>query len=283
MLDALSTRRKVSAIPLTLVSSGKLDGWAKGQPDRTREWMSASGFTASPGSFCLIPDEEGSLARVMVGTAEPAGLWDLAALPVKLPAGQYAIDTRMSADRAGLVSLGWALGAYRFERYKSSSKADGRGAVLEWPKNCDRKAVERAALATGLVRDLATTPASDLGPAELASAVREVAKQYKAECTVTVGDNLLKKNYPLIHTVGRASARAPRLIDLRWGASRAPKLSIVGKGVCFDSGGLDLKPSNNMLLMKKDMCGGAHALALAQMIMSAILFVLIRVVLGYFV
>ncbi|HIF09326.1 MAG TPA: leucyl aminopeptidase family protein [Sneathiellales bacterium] len=277
MLDALSGRRLRSAVPITLVNAGKLDAWTARQPEWVGEWLTTNGFAASPGTYCLVPDTTGALARVVVGIDHPAGLWDLSALPAQLPAGHYALDVRLSSDRLELVVLGWALGAYRFARYKRTTEEDESRAVLEWPVKCDRKAVERAALATGLVRDLATTPASDLGPAELAAAAKTVAKKFKAECTVIVGDNLLKQNYPLIHAVGRASERAPRLIDLRWGSSRAPKLSIVGKGVCFDTGGLDLKPSSNMLLMKKDMCGGAHALALAQMIMSARLKVQLRV------
>ncbi len=232
----------------------------------------------SPGTHCLIPDETGAVARVAVGVQDPLGLWDLAGLPSRLPPGRYALDHRLSADRAGVAALSWALGSYSFGRY-TSDKDENRTAtvVLEWPRNCDRKAVERAANATFLVRDLATTPASDMGPEQLAAAARKLARTYKAKCTVTTGDALLKNNYPLIHAVGRASPRAPRLIDLRWGPAQAPKLSIVGKGVCFDSGGLDLKSSSNMLLMKKDICGGAQALGLALMIMDAGLKVRLRV------
>lgn len=277
VLEALSARRSASAVPISPVSAQELDAWTKKQPSQTGQWLRANGFQAAPGSFCLIPDAANAVGRVVVGTGEPVGLWDLAGLPENLPSGHYSLDRRLPADRAELVALGWALGSYRFARYKTSNDKKSAPAVLEWPKNCDRPAVERAALATFLVRDLATTPAADMGPAELASAARKLAREHKAACTVTVGNNLLKKNYPLIHAVGRASDRAPRLIDLRWGPARAPKLSIVGKGVCFDTGGLDLKPSSNMLLMKKDMSGGAHALGLACMIMMAGLKVRLRV------
>jgi leucyl aminopeptidase len=277
VLEALTARRNASAVPVSLVTAKSLDAWSKNRPAPEGNWLRANGFDGAPGTFCLIPDNSGAAARVVAGTSDPAGLWDLAALSTGLPEGRYALDGRLAAGRAELAALGWALGSYRFGRYKTGKDKKKAVAVLEWPRNCDRRAVERAALATFLVRDLATTPAADMGPAELATAARKLARAHKAACTVTVGGNLLKKNYPLIYTVGRASARAPRLIDLRWGPSRAPKLSIVGKGVCFDSGGLDLKPSSNMLLMKKDMCGGAHALALAQMIMSAGLKVRLRV------
>jgi leucyl aminopeptidase len=277
MLKALSTRHNASALPLTLIAPGKWDAWLGRQLGSVRDWLRANEFTAAPGAICLIPDGSGALVRAVAGVGAPLDIWEAAAISKKLPVGRYVLDTQLPADQADFFALGWALAAYRFDRYKSNPKTGKPSAVLEWPNKSDRKAVERAALATGLVRDLANTPASDLGPAELAKAARKVARAHKADCTVTVGDSLLKKNYPLIHTVGRAAAQAPRLIDIRWGSSRAPKLSIVGKGVCFDSGGLDIKPSSNMLLMKKDMCGGAHALALAQMIMSAGLKVQLRV------
>lgn len=276
-LDALTTRRSASSVPVSLVTTESLGPWCKKQPLNVANWIEANEFEGAPGTFCLIPDPSGSVARVVAGVGDPAGLWDLASLPARLPDGRYALDGRVSNGQADLAALGWALGAYRFERYSSPKGGTKSTVILEWPKNCDRKAVERAAQATYLVRDLATAPAADLGPAELASAARKLARDHKATCAVTTGAALLNKNYPLIHAVGRASDRAPRLIDLRWGSSRAPKLSIIGKGVCFDSGGLDLKPSSNMLLMKKDMCGAAHALGLAQMIMTAGLKVRLRV------
>jgi leucyl aminopeptidase len=172
------------------------------------------------------------------------------------------------------AALGWALGTYVFDRYR---KAETRFATLVWPKRCRRAAVESAAAATFLVRDLINTPAEHMGPAELADAALRLARAHGARCRVIAGRRLLALGYPAVHAVGRASARAPRLVDLAWGRPGRPKLTLVGKGVCFDSGGLDLKSSSNMKLMKKDMGGAAHALALARMVMEARLPVRLRV------
>ena len=166
------------------------------------------------------------------------------------------------------------VGAYRFTRYH---KSEGRKIKLDLPQSIDREDLERVVEAVTLVRDLINTPANDMGPAELEDAARAVATQHDADVNVIVGDDLLKENFPLIHAVGRAAARAPRLIDLTWGEADHPRVTLVGKGVCFDSGGLDIKPDASMLNMKKDMGGAATALALAHMIMSRKLKVRLRV------
>lgn len=202
MLNALSARHNASAVPLTLVAPGKWDAWLDRQTSSVRDWLRANEFTAAPGAVCLLPDRSGALVRAVAGVGAPLDIWEAAAISKKLPAGRFVLDTQLPADQAGFFALGWALAAYRFDRYKSGAKSGKPSAVLEWPKKCDRKAVERAALGTGLVRDLANTPASDLGPAELAKAARKVARAHKADCMVTVGDSLLKKNYPL--KIGRA-------------------------------------------------------------------------------
>ncbi|MGH9320777.1 MAG: leucyl aminopeptidase family protein, partial [Vicinamibacteria bacterium] len=185
----------------------------------------------------------------------------------------------LSKKDAEAAALGFALGTYRFERLRKSSEKEKELARLAWPEGSDRKRVTSAAEATMLVRDLINTPASDLGPAELASAAEDVAKKYQGALRVIVGDALLEQGYPAIHAVGRAAApdRAPRLIDVTFGEPSLPKVTLVGKGVCFDSGGLDLKPANNMKLMKKDMGGGAHVLGLASMIGDAGIPVRLRV------
>jgi leucyl aminopeptidase len=209
----------------------------------------------------------------MGGTAD---VWSYAGLPEKLPAqppgGGYCLDATLPPAAAGRAVLGWVLGTYEFTKYRKPKRTF---ADLAWPAGVDQAAVRRAAEATFLVRDLINTPAADMGPAELAAAARRLARAHKARLSVITGDALLSKNYPAIHAVGRASARAPRLIDLRWG-NRGPRISLVGKGVCFDSGGLDLKSSSGMLLMKKDMGGGAHVLGLASMVMAAKLPVRLR-------
>jgi len=178
---------------------------------------------------------------------------------------------RPAATRA---ALGWALDTYVFDRYREKVRPS---AELVWPARADRAAVLRRAGGVGLVRDLVNTPSADMGPAELAAAARKLAREFKARCGITVGGDLLKKGYPMIHAVGRASDRAPRLIDLTWGRPRDPKVTLVGKGVCFDSGGLDLKGAQGMKQMKKDMGGAAQVLGLARMIMMAGLPVRLRV------
>ena len=273
MPDYLTARAGTAATPITPLAAGELDGWLEKQPASVKAWIRSTAFTAEPGSSCLIPGADGSLERVLAGLDAEVGPWAGAGLPAALPPGAYKIDPPLAPPRATQLALGWALGSYAFSRYRKDTP---RFATLVWPKGADRAAVGRAAAATRLVRDLINTPAGDMGPAELAAAARSLARAHKARVSVTVGEQLLKKDYPAIHAVGRASARAPRLIDLRWGA-KGPRITLVGKGVCFDSGGLDLKPSGAMLLMKKDMGGAAHALGLAQMIMAAGLPLRLRV------
>ncbi|HEY9569188.1 MAG TPA: leucyl aminopeptidase family protein, partial [Thalassobaculum sp.] len=195
-------------------------------------------------------------------------------LPGGLPAGRYAVDAPIEPADATRAALGWALATYRFDKYTSMPAAT---AELVWPQGADRDHVESAAAATALARDLINTPANDLGPTELAEVAKALAKEFKAKVSVLVGDQLLKRNYPAIHAVGRGATDAPRLIDLRWGDPSHPKVTLVGKGVCFDTGGYDIKPSGGMLTMKKDMGGSAQVLGLARMIMAAGLKVRLRV------
>ncbi len=261
-----------AAIPLVPVTPDGLDA-ALGSED-ARRWAASSGFGAEPGKVCLVPGAEGGLARVLIGVALPLGPWALAALPGSLPEGTYAIADGFDGATATQLALGWALGCYAFTRYKPRSKGFAR---LVWPAAADRGRVERLATGIALARDLINTPAEDMGPAELAAAASALAERHGAACRIVVGDELLAQNYPAIHAVGRASLRAPRLIDLSWGEPQAPKLTLVGKGVCFDSGGLDLKPSSGMRLMKKDMGGAATVLGLASAVMDAKLPLRLRV------
>jgi leucyl aminopeptidase len=211
---------------------------------------------------------------VLVGLGNKTDRWTLAGLALTLPEGVYMLDGRPDREPATMAALAWAIGSYQFDRYKQPKRSPAR---LCWPQNADRAAVIRGFEAVCLVRDLINTPAADLGPAELAAAAESLAKEFGASCRTIVGDALLRENYPLIHAVGRASAREPRLIDLVWGDPSAPRLTLVGKGVCFDTGGLNLKQGSKMLYMKLDMGGGAHALALARMVMAARLPVRLRV------
>jgi leucyl aminopeptidase len=182
-----------------------------------------------------------------------------------LPEGTYRLDAVPGGADPSRVALGWALGTYAFTQYREKKPGTAR---LVWPEGADRGLVDRLATAIFLARDLITTPASDMGPEELAAAAVEVAQAAGAKHRVIAGDALLKENYPTIHAVGRASDRAPRLVDISWGDLAAPKVTLVGKGVCFDTGGLDLKPSDGMRWMKKDMGGAAHAIALAGLVME---------------
>jgi leucyl aminopeptidase len=203
-------------------------------------------------------------------------MWALAGLADGLPEGSYRLDPVPDGAEPTRLALGWALATYAFARYHAKPAS---GAALVWPAGADRGRVERLARAAFLARDLTNTPAGDLGPEELAQAAVRVAEEGGACHRVIVGDDLLGENYPTIHAVGRASTRPPRLVDLVWGDPAAPKVTLVGKGVCFDTGGLDLKPASGMRLMKKDMGGAAIVLGLAQAIMDARLPVRLRVLL----
>jgi leucyl aminopeptidase len=263
-------------IPIIPVEAANFSVWLKKQPAALTRWVESSGFKAKPGEVSLVAGAKGELASILLGVEDPHGIWSCAGLPGRLPPGRYRIDARLNRDGATAAALGWALGGYIFDRYKSN-KSGNAVPELVWPKNCDRGAVTRTADATILVRDLINTPAEDMGPAELASATRRLGRAHKARVSVITGDALLKANYPTIHAVGRAAAQAPRLIDLTWGKRNAPKVTLVGKGVCFDTGGLDLKQPSGMLRMKKDMGGAAHVLGLAHMIMDAGLNIRLRV------
>src|SRR5215469_10579883 len=265
------------AIPLTPLTKNGLAAWREAAPARERDWVQAIGFAAEAGKTALIPDEHGKLGQVLVGVGEnEAAMWAVAGLSETLPEGSYRLDALPEGADASRVALGWALGTYAFTRYHAKKPG---AAKLVWPKGADRGLVKRLAGAVFLARDLATTPASDMGPEELADAAQQVAKAEDAKCKVIVGDKLLEKNYPTIHAVGRASSRAPRLVDITWGDKDAPKVTLVGKGVCFDTGGLDLKPASSMLNMKKDMAGAAIMLGLGQAITQAGLKLRLRVLL----
>ncbi|BAI70734.1 leucyl aminopeptidase [Azospirillum sp. B510] len=279
MLATLLAVDGPDTVALTPVTKAGLADWLAAQSPATASWVKALGFTGEAGSTVFLPGPDGAIARVLVGVSAIDDLWAFAGLPASLPAGSYRIDSEiegaLDARAATRAALGWALGSYRFGRYR---KPPEKGfASLVWPEGADHGEVERAATATYLVRDLVNTPACDMGPAELAQAAQDLATEFDAAVEVIVGQDLLDRDYPAIHAVGRASPRAPRLIDLRWGNPDHPKVTIVGKGVCFDTGGLDLKPSSAMLIMKKDMGGAAHALALGRMIMMAGLPVRLRV------
>jgi leucyl aminopeptidase len=256
-----------AAVPITFVNAANWED-IRGQLDaRARAYVAAAGFEPKAGRHLLVPGPQGEIAGVLfaVEAADDPHL-DLfrpGALAGLLPAGSYRFANAPHDSR--LAALAFALGSYRFARYR---KQNGPEVRLELPGNADGAELGRIVEAVFLARDLINTPANDMGPAELEEAVRKLAARHGASVRAVVGDDLLKENFPLIHAVGRAAARAPRLIDLIWGDPAHPKVTLVGKGVCFDTGGLDIKPEAGMLNMKKDMGGAAAMLALAHMLMD---------------
>jgi leucyl aminopeptidase len=260
-------------IPIALFNASHWKSSKTSLPADMRSWAEANGFAGQAGQLLVVPGSKGTIECVLagIGSEEEADPFTLGRLCKALPAGDYVLeDTGMDIT---LAVLGWCLEAYGFDAYgKTSPKA----ARLVCPKGINREALLRAARATYMVRDLINTPASDMGPAELEAAARKLASASKAKFAVTKG-KALERGFPMIHAVGRASPREPRLIDFTWGKARAPKVTLVGKGVCFDTGGLDIKPASGMLLMKKDMGGAANVLGLARMIMEAKLPVRLRV------
>jgi leucyl aminopeptidase len=253
------------AIAIHVVDRASWADWRAAQVSTTHTWVDANNFSPSAGSLLLLPGADGRPRCALAAIADLADPFALAHLPALLPPGAYRIatDSLLQPDPA-LLQLGWGLGAYRFARYLKPTRQPAR-LVL----SADADAAAQAQIAaTLLVRDLVNTPTEDMGPEHLQSAAEAVAKAHGAACHAIVGDALLAQNFPTIHAVGRASHRAPRLIVLDWGNPGDPRVSIVGKGVCFDTGGLDIKSADGMRWMKKDMGGAAHALALAQLVMA---------------
>ncbi len=251
------------------------DGFAQNLTPAQRAWAEAMGFKAQAGRILALPGDDGGISGLLFGLGVGDDPMVYGALGRDAPAGTYHLAGDLAPAQATQAALAFALGAYEFSRYKSGAPA--RNVHLKAPKGADMDYVTRACRAVYLARDLINTPPEDLGPAELADAALTVAKEFGAQASVIIGDELLAQNWPLVHAVGRASSRAPRLVDFTWGDPTAPKVTLVGKGVCFDSGGLDIKPSSGMALMKKDMGGAANILGLAMMVMAAGLKVRLRV------
>ena len=290
----LTDAKTATATVIDPIAADDFAAWKKKQAKDVAAWVEANGFRAGAGQVCLIPAagdnrkgarQKNAVAAVLFGlggTESARDMWTWAGLPDALPTATYRLAAGPGRARATAAALGWALGTYRFDRYcgakKTAKKDDNKkAAVLIWPAGADRAYVKRTAAAMALTRDLINTPAADMGPSALAAAARKLATAHKATCRVIAGAQLLKKNYPAVHAVGRAADDAPRLIDITWGKPHAPKVTLVGKGVTFDTGGLDIKPASAMKLMKKDMGGGAAVLGLAAMIMAAKLPVRLRV------
>jgi leucyl aminopeptidase len=272
MAEILLTAQSADSRPLWLLTESELPRWLAEQSPEVAGWIRAHAFQAERQRVLAFPGSAGGIGGAVVGlgalrSVDDLKVWHSAGLADRLPAHTYHVANPLRAHAATHFVLGWLMGAYRMTRYKSVA-ASGQRAILVLPPTADRTYAEVAAAATSLARDLINTPANDLGPAELAAAAVDVAARCGARSSVIVGEELKARNFPLIYSVGAGSPREPRLIDLRWGNAQAPKITLVGKGVCFDTGGLDLKPSASMLLMKKDMGGAACTLGLAQMLMQ---------------
>jgi leucyl aminopeptidase len=263
-----------NVVPLDAVRAADMEKWLKRRKAREANWLRRTGFTAREGQIALVPSTSGEIAFAVLGLGNEFDPLALAAFPESLPRGTYALRDVPGEFGSARATLAWLLGTHGFDRYRKRRKKFPKLVV---PPGVDAADVTRIAEGVFLARDLVNTPSNDMGPAELADAARALAARHHATISIIAGDDLLKQNYPLIHAVGRASERAPLLIDLRWGNDRAPKVTLVGKGVCFDSGGLDLKTSAGMLTMKKDMGGAAVMLAVAQMAMDAKLSLRLRV------
>ena len=270
MTADLITTAAQEALPLWLLPESSVDEWLAQSAPATALWVRAHQFTGERHRVLAVPGPDGRVAGALLGlgnlaSLEALNLWHAAPLAERLPPGAWRLATSLPAAAATQFALGWLVGAYRYARYRSAPAVHS---MLEAPAGADVAYARAAAGSMELARDLVNTPANDLGPAELARAAADLAARHGATITVIEGE-ALAAGFPLIHAVGRASARAPRLIDVAWGGEGAPRVTLVGKGVCFDSGGLDLKPASGMLLMKKDMGGAACTLALADLLMRS--------------
>ncbi|MGP8165667.1 MAG: leucyl aminopeptidase family protein [Steroidobacteraceae bacterium] len=271
----------ISSVPLWLLYDDEIEAWRAARPPFIKTWLNEHNFKGEKHRVLLVPDANGALEMAVGGLGKRQGglsLWHSAGFAERLPPRRFHLAQPWTDAEATQLSLGFAYGAYRFERYRPSKSE--RAASLEPPPNADQSFIGIAAESLKMARDLINTPANDMGPAELAAAARQLAERHQADYQEWVGEELLAAQFPAIHAVGRASAAAPRLLDIHWsppGGAALPRLTLVGKGVCFDSGGLDIKPSSGMAMMKKDMGGAAVALALANMLMRAKLRARLRV------
>lgn len=269
MLPCFSSEPSGATV-LHVVERAERAAWLQRHPQYA-PWLTACDYRSDPGSYLMLPPSAEAPAAVVATPAEAEPTWSLGALPLALPEGRYALAEQATDAPA---ALGWALGAYQFGRYKTPRRAP---AALVWRDGAQRDEVQQVAQAAYLARDLINTPAEDLGPEQLVESARDIAGRYNATIEAHTGDELLARGFPTIHLVGRSSPRPPALIDLRWGDADAPKLTLVGKGVCFDTGGLDIKTHDGMFEMKKDMGGAAVVLGLAQALMATATPVRLRV------
>lgn len=272
--QCFQARRDKATLPIFVVSVDDFPTWLSSAPSEIQSWLSINQFKAKAGACALLPQAEGC-AGVVLTVQDAVSPWEYAGLVRILPPGSYEAEPELDPQAGAALCLGWLLSSYHFNRYKKKPRLTKR--TLVWPEGTDQEFVVALGEGICLARDLVNTPAADMGPLELTEAGIRLAKTHGAKYSVIAGDALLAARYPMVHAVGRASSREPRLFDLRWGKASAPRVTLVGKGVCFDTGGLDLKPAQYMKLMKKDMGGAALVLGLAHVIMSQKLPVQLRV------
>ncbi len=263
-----------SSIPIYLVHAVDFPAWLETQEPSLRNWVQRFGFRAKKGEVCLVPKSEDNILCVILGIADREDALQVGILPSKLPEGVYSLAVDWKDSLLDCAAIAWGLGGYRFTRYK---KSEPYRAKLVIPASSDSSEIQRTVTAIYRVRDLINTTPHDMNTTHLAAAAQEIARECGASFNQIIGADLLTENYPMIYAVGKGSESEPQLIDLRWGNQNHPKVTLVGKGVCFDTGGLDLKSADGMRLMKKDMAGAAHVLGLAQMIMQANLPIQLRV------
>ncbi|MBO9559045.1 MAG: leucyl aminopeptidase family protein [Caulobacter sp.] len=257
--------------PIHCLYEDELAAFIEARPSFVKGFIGLEEFKAKAGQVLVLPTPQGAVDRVLLGLGARDKVEPMLfrALPTRLPAGDYRLATVPDDLDPAQIALAFALGAYRFDRYRSKDRAEPRRLVAD--EDLDLEGVRAVAHACALARDMVNTPANDMGPLQIETIAREIAERFGATLDVVTGDDLLEANYPAIHAVGRAAvpARAPRMLELTWGDPSHPRVALVGKGVVFDTGGLDIKPSSGMRLMKKDMGGAAHVLALGRMVMAA--------------
>lgn len=265
------TDNNSNAITIELINKADYSHWLEQQSPSTTKWLSVNSFSGKAGSQSLIPSSDGNIDKVIYIHDKQQPLWSFATLAAKLPEGIYVVSDEQQLP---IIALAWGLHCYQFDRYKKSTKKYPQ--LLISNKEL-LTSVSHLISSSYLIRDLINTPTEDMGPAQLAETAEHLAKEHNAKCSQIIGEQLVLENYPAIYTVGRASTLAPRLIELNWGDDKHPAVTLVGKGVCFDSGGLNMKPGNFMRQMKKDMGGAAHVLGLAKLIMAEQLPIKLRV------
>ncbi len=278
MLNCFAKPSEQPSIPIIPIVEKQLDEWVQAQQTRVQNWVQSTYFRAKSGNVGLLCDVQGKLEKVLVGMSNPQDLAVFGLLATQLPKGNYHIGVEYAAPQNYHAYLAWGLASYQFTPYKKFPALEAKLILAE--QGLDTSYLEAVLRATYLVRDLINTPAEDMTPADIAEAAMELADEFGARVNKVIGDDLLKEGYPTIYAVGKGSPHAPHFIDLRWGEAHHPKVTLVGKGISFDTGGLDIKNAAGMSLMKKDMAGAAHVLGLARVVMALKLPINLRVLIA---